>query len=148
MTEHSKPRIVVSRCLGSDVCRYDGEAITFDFVRALEPHVRLVKLCPEVEIGLGTPRPPIQIEIRDGERRLIQPSTGLDLTDRMIAWRETTLDSLAQPDGFILKSRSPTCGIADTKVFSAGGERRLGRGPGMFAEAVLARFPDAAVEGT
>ncbi len=53
MTGYAKPRVVASRCLGSDTCRYDGATISNEFLKALEPNVRLVKMCPEVEIGLG-----------------------------------------------------------------------------------------------
>jgi uncharacterized protein YbgA (DUF1722 family) len=50
-------------------------------------------------------------------------------------------------DGFILKSRSPSCGIKDTKIYSGdGGTQPSMRGPGMFGGAVLERFPRAAIE--
>jgi uncharacterized protein YbgA (DUF1722 family)/uncharacterized protein YbbK (DUF523 family) len=144
MASYAKPHVVVSRCLGFDACRYNGEMIPDRFLAALDSHARLTTVCPEVEIGLGTPRPTIRIE---GEaRRLVQPSTGLDLTERMVAYREERLDALDAPDGFVLKARSPSCGITDAKVHAPGGKGTLGHGPGLFAEGVLDRFPDVAVE--
>ena len=56
-----KPRIVVSRCLGFDHCRYNGDVIKDDFVEALTPFVEYITVCPEVEIGLGVPRKPIRL---------------------------------------------------------------------------------------
>jgi uncharacterized protein YbgA (DUF1722 family)/uncharacterized protein YbbK (DUF523 family) len=117
------------------------------FLSALRDHARISVVCPEVEIGLGVPRDPIQI-VQDGEvRRLIQPSTGLDLTAKMLDFREDYLAGLGEVDGFVLKSRSPSCGITDAKVHAPKKNApTLGRGPGLFAAAVLDRFPSAAVE--
>ncbi len=56
-----KPVVVVSKCLGFDSCRYNGEIIDAPFVDKLRSHVTFVPVCPEVEIGLGVPRKPIRI---------------------------------------------------------------------------------------
>jgi uncharacterized protein YbgA (DUF1722 family) len=64
----------------------------------------------------------------------------------MRTWQEKSLAVIQQPDGFVLKSRSPSCGITDAKMVAPGGKGTLGRGPGIFAEAVLERFPEAAIE--
>lgn len=154
MSTHSRPRVVVSQCLGFAAVRYDGQALRSRFVEALRDHVEFVQVCPEVGIGLGVPRDPIRIEVTAGGRaraagelRLVQPSTSRDLTDKMHAFAETFLEEVRPVDGFILKSRSPSCGITDAKRFEAGAEDTLdGRGPGLFARAVLERFPHAAVE--
>ncbi len=42
MRDFARPRSVVSRCLGFDACRYDGEVIPNRFLRSLEPHVEFV----------------------------------------------------------------------------------------------------------
>lgn len=146
--EHAKPTLVVSRCLGFDACRYDGEALSAPFLAELAPTVDLVPVCPEMEIGLGVPRPPIRIVMENGGRRLVQPSTGLDLTARMTKFRERFLAGTGAVDGFVLKARSPSCGVSDTKVFSGSDHDApvFHLGPGMFAEAVKARFPGIPVE--
>ena len=78
-----KPRVVVSRCIEFDRCRYNGDMISSDVVRALKRHVDFVPVCAEVEIGLGVPRDPIRVaSFRDG-LRLVQPSPELDVTERM-----------------------------------------------------------------
>src|SRR6478609_4821593 len=56
----ARPRIVLSRCLELDACRYNGAAIRAPLVRRLEDHVELIPICPEVEVGLGVPRDPIR----------------------------------------------------------------------------------------
>lgn len=141
------PRVVVSRCLGFAAVRYDGQVLHSRFVEALRDHVEFVQVCPEVGMGLGVPRDPIRIEVTAGDTRLVQPSTGRDLTDAMQDFAESFLDGVGEVDGFILKAKSPSCGITDTKRFEPGAEEPLDDlGAGLFARAVLERFPHAAVE--
>lgn len=140
------PVVVLSRCLGVEACRYNGKMIREDFIHQLSSYVRFRPVCPELEIGLGVPRDPIQIIAGDGGRTLVQPATGRDLTQSMTTFSQAFLKRLNDVDGFILKSRSPSCGIRDTRIHDADQVTVLERGAGVFAAAVLERFPDAAVE--
>lgn len=152
-TEFPKPRLVLSKCLELEACRYNGVTIRAPLVTRLERHVELLPVCPEVEIGLGVPRDPVRL-VRMGEPeeapRMVQPSTGRDLTEAMTSFSDRFLGEVGEVDGFLLKSRSPSCGIKDTKVFTpASGEQKgmpVDKGSGLFARAVLERFGDAAVE--
>ncbi|HEX5131347.1 MAG TPA: DUF523 domain-containing protein [Candidatus Krumholzibacteria bacterium] len=143
------PIVVASRCLGFDTCRYDGEIVRDDIVARIAGHVRMIPVCPEIEIGLGVPRPPVRVvRLKDGDR-LIQPETGRDLTDEMNAFAARFLDWIGEKgvDGFILKSRSPSCGHGDTAIFAgASGEELQELESGLFARAARARFPDAVIE--
>ena len=56
-----KPRIVISKCIGFEACRYNGEIVEDKFVRRLAGNVEFICVCPEVEIGLGTPREAVRI---------------------------------------------------------------------------------------
>lgn len=144
---HPRPRLVLSRCLELAACRYDGSTIRARFVRLLAPHVDLVPVCPEVEIGLGVPRAPVRLVHVGGEPHLQQPATGRDVTDDMRAFAAGFLDTLGEVDGFLLKSRSPSCGMKDVKVYpGTQGAAPAGKGVGLFAAAVLERHPDVAVE--
>lgn len=146
--------MVLSKCLELEAVRYDGSRIPYDLVRELEPWVEWVPVCPEVEIGLGVPREPIRLVRlrRDApssgaaETRLLQPATDRDVTEAMRGFAADFLDALGPVDGFLLKNRSPSCGPSDVKVYAASGGSTVGRGPGLFAEAVLARHPGLAVE--
>ena len=143
----ARPRVVVSRCLGFEACRYNGEILENPFLGRLASHVRLVTVCPEVAIGLGTPRDPIRIVRDDGGDRLIQPSTERDLTRPMEEFSREFLAGVGEVEGFVLKARSPSCAITDTKIHHPQGQAGpLGEGPGLFARAVLEDFPGAAVE--
>ncbi len=140
------PVVVLSRCLGVEACRYNGKMIREDFIHHLSSYVKFRPVCPELEIGLGVPRDPIQIIAGDGARTLVQPATGRDLTRSMTTFSQAFLKQLKDVDGFILKSRSPSCGIRDTRIHDADQETVLERGAGIFAAAVLEHFPDAAVD--
>jgi uncharacterized protein YbgA (DUF1722 family)/uncharacterized protein YbbK (DUF523 family) len=142
-----QPIVVVSQCLGFAAVRYNGAMLQDDFVQALGRHVQFVQVCPEVGIGLGVPRDPIRLIVENDERRLVQPSTHRDLTALMHRFSTQFLDDLRHADGFILKSRSPSCAIKDSKTYFASGPMPApGKGPGLFAEHVLRRFPHAAIE--
>jgi uncharacterized protein YbbK (DUF523 family) len=142
MPKSAKPRVVASRCLGFAACRYDGAIINDPFVRRLRRSVTFIPVCPEMEIGLGCPRDPIRIVMSRGRRRLVQPSTGRDLTELMERFVRDFVGSLGRVDGFLLKSRSPSCGIGDAKVFAGETDRvPLRFGCGFFGGAVLRGFP-------
>ena len=49
----ARPRLVLSRCLELDACRYDGASIRAPVVRRLAAHVELMPICPEVAVGLS-----------------------------------------------------------------------------------------------
>jgi uncharacterized protein YbgA (DUF1722 family)/uncharacterized protein YbbK (DUF523 family) len=142
-----KPIVVVSKCLGFARCRYNGITIDDDFVTYLKPYVQYQPVCPEVEIGLGVPRNPIRVVRKQNLHRLMQPATGLDHTDTMRDFCSAFLERLTDVDGFFLKSRSPSCGIKDVKIFaSIEKSPGIGKDAGFFGKAVMERFPHLPVE--
>ena len=143
MTESfPRPALVVSRCLGFEPVRYNGQIVRDDFVQRLAMWCDVTVVCPEVEIGLGVPRPPVRlVRPRGGQTELIQPDTGRHLTWTMNEFASRFLDHVAEADGFVLKSRSPSCGLGDAKVFASTDETEpLGRESGMFARSVQCAF--------
>ena len=143
----TKPIVVVSKCITFSPVRWDGTIIASEFVEKLKPYVEFVPVCPEVEIGLGVPRSPIRLVSRDGDIRLIQPSTGLDLSEKMAEFAERFLGSLKGVDGFILKSASPSSGFRNVKIYPrAEKSASIARGSGFFGGAVLKKYPNLAIE--
>ncbi len=147
-----RPRVGISRCLLGDAVRYDGthkrDAVLVD---TLSRHVEWVPVCPEVEIGMGTPREPIGLVAHAhgvpsaGARvRLVGLSTGEDWTGRMQAWAHERLKALVPLglSGYVFKARSPSCGIHGVPV-QAGDMERVGRG--LFAQVLIAAMPDLPV---
>ena len=142
-----KPVVVISKCLGFDSCRYDGSRIDTPLVDKLEDHVTFRPVCPEVEIGLGIPRKPIRIVSVEGKNALYQPATGKDFTGPMQTFVETFLDSLTEVDGFLLKNRSPSCGVGDAKIHDGFEEgARIFKGSGFFGGAISEKFTGVPVE--
>ena len=147
MRKFVKPRVVVSKCLEFDHCRYNGDMISSLIVAKLKEYVDFLSVCAEVEIGLGIPRSPVKIILDKGEHRLIQPTSGKDVTEDMKAFCTGFLDSLGDVDGFILKFRSPSCGLKDVKVYpSVSKSGAIGKTSGYFGEAVLKRYPFLPIE--
>lgn len=142
-----RPRVVISKCLGFDRCRYDGEMIAAPFVQKLKDCVDFYPICPEVEIGLGIPRKPVRIVTIDDKPHLYQPATGQDVTEPMQRFAKRFLDALPDVDGFLLKHRSPSCGPGDVKIYPGfePGSRTL-QGSGFFGGAILERFDKIPVE--
>ncbi|MBN1871624.1 MAG: DUF1722 domain-containing protein [Candidatus Omnitrophica bacterium] len=142
-----KPNIFSSKCLGFAKCRWNGEIIQEGFIDKLKPHVKFITTCPEYEIGLGIPRDPIRIVLKQNAYRLMQLNTERDLTERMNGFVSEYLASLKEIDGFILKDRSPSCGIKEVKVYPGlEPSSSIKKTSGFFGEGVLKRYPHAAVE--
>jgi uncharacterized protein YbgA (DUF1722 family)/uncharacterized protein YbbK (DUF523 family) len=147
MRSYPKPSIVISKCLGFDACRWNAAMLHDEFVERLKARVDFQPVCAEVEMGLGVPRDPVRLVRSDGGVRLFQPGKERDVTEEMVRFANGFLDSLGNVDGFLLKSRSPSCGIKDTKVYPSPGKvASVGKSAGMFGNLVLERFPFHPVE--
>jgi uncharacterized protein YbgA (DUF1722 family)/uncharacterized protein YbbK (DUF523 family) len=141
-------RIGISACLLGDEVRYDGGHKRNAFLAGeLGPFVEWVKVCPEVEIGMGTPREAIRLTAQDGRVRLIEVTSGTDYTGKMDAYAARRVDALARERlcGYVLKKDSPSCGMARVKVHGDKGPPAR-TGVGRFAAALLERFPDLPIE--
>jgi uncharacterized protein YbgA (DUF1722 family)/uncharacterized protein YbbK (DUF523 family) len=142
-----KPIVVSSKCIEFAACRWNGLMIKDDFVRQLTPFVEFRPVCPEFEIGLGIPRDPIRVVKSKGKLTLFQPTTGKDFSRQMNVFSQGYLESLDEVDGFILKGRSPSCGIKDVKIYGGIDKAPVtGKGTGFFGQAVIDRYPDLPVE--
>ncbi len=134
-----RPRVGVSSCLLGQEVRFNGGHKRFRFLTdELGPHVDWVPYCPEVEIGLGTPREPVRLTTGG---RLVNRSGTADHTSVMAA-----LPLPAGVDGYVFKAKSPSCGIWGSPRYRDDGEASGGHGRGLYAERVLASFPLLAVE--
>ena len=147
MREFPKPIVVVSKCITFEPVRWNGQIIASEFVEKIKPYVNFMPVCPEVEIGLGVPRNPIRIVLVKGEKKLLQPTTGFDFTDKMEKFSESFLNSLDGVDGFILKSASPSSGFKNVKVYpSIESVSSIEKAAGFFGGAVGQKFSNLAVE--
>ena len=147
MSDFSRPLIGISKCLEFDMCRYDGSRINNNFVRNMREYVEFVPVCPEVGIGLGSPRKPIRLVTIDGKKNLYQPSSKKNLTEDMHDYGKKFAGSNSKLDGFIFKRDSPTCGISDVRLYHKLGDHvGYSKTSGMFSEDVLKNFPNIVKE--
>jgi uncharacterized protein YbbK (DUF523 family)/uncharacterized protein YbgA (DUF1722 family) len=143
----------ISSCLLGEEVRWDGGHQRHSFlVEVLGPRVEWVKVCPELEAGLGVPREAMAFVRSEGGRALMGAESGGDLTVRMRTAAVARADELAASDlcGYVLKSNSPSCGLGGARVYETlvdlrndGPFERSARG--VFAEALVAASPELPV---
>lgn len=142
-----RPKILISKCLGFEDCRYNGSIIKFDLLDLMKNTIDFIPICPEVEIGLSVPRESLRLVKTQETIDLVQPYYKRYLTEEMEAYSKKVLENSSDIDAFILKGRSPSCGIKDVKIYS-GMEKSpvIDKGQGIFAREVLNKFPYLPVE--
>lgn len=136
-------RVAVSECLLGARVRWDGDHNGDVWPRErLEGVFSLVGLCPEVGIGMGVPRPPIQLRASaDAPRAAAVDEPELDYTDQLASWHRTVAGTLADVSGYIFADRSPSCGLKGVKVYAEDGSwQRVGTG--IHAAAVATAYPE------
>ncbi|WP_089329543.1 DUF523 and DUF1722 domain-containing protein [Actinomadura meyerae] len=151
MPDAPRPRLAVSSCLLGEPVRYNGGHSRDRFLTgSLAAHVDWVPVCPEIEIGLGAPRDSLHL-LSDG--RIVGKDPGRDHTGAMAALAGDRIPGLADIDGYVFKSRSPSCGLLGLPRYASGrpGERTDGqpvdrRGRGVFAALVTEALPYLPVE--
>ena len=135
-----RPRVGVSSCLLGEEVRFNGGHKRYRFLTDdLGPHVDWVPYCPEVSIGLGTPREPIRLTAGG---RLVNRSGTADHTDSMMALPLPPGDL----DGYVFKAKSPSCGIRAIPRYGRDGLAARHDGRGLYADRVLTAFPLLAAE--
>lgn len=153
---HNRPdaeepiRIGISACLLGRKVRFDGGHKHDRYLTdTLGQYFQWVPVCPEVEVGLPTPRPTLRLESSGGGGavRMVMPKEDKDLTREMQRYAKSRVAALADEglSGYVLKKDSPSCGMERVKIYHGEGPpSRNGRG--LYAEALLARFPRLPVE--
>ena len=141
-------RVGISACLLGQEVRYDGGHKRDRYITdTLGQFFEWVPVCPEVELGLGTPRETLRLEGNSTAPRLVFAKGREDITEGMQAWAQDRLNGLAGRDlsGYILKSDSPSCGMERVRVYRPSGIPGKD-GVGIFARALMDRFPLLPVE--
>ena len=140
-------RIGISQCLLGDKVRYDGGHKRDSFlIEALGRHVEWVPVCPEAELGLGTPREPMRLVGDLQAPRLVTITTGIDHTDEMNHFAQQRVRQLEALDlsGYVFKADSPSCGITQVPLFNQ--DIETNDGVGLFARAFIEYFPLIPIE--
>ena len=141
-------RLGVSSCLLGEAVRYDGGHKRDRFLTdLLGQHVAFVPVCPELESGMGVPRPAMRLERAGRAVRLVEIASGRDHTSRMQRFAARRLRALRPLElcGYVLKKDSPSCGMARVKLYTKKGPARRD-GAGLFAAALREAWPSLPVE--
>lgn len=143
-----KPRIAISACLMGAEVRYNGGHKESRFCsRTLAEYFEFVQICPEVAIGLGTPREPIRLV---GDSHAPQAvgtvNPALNVTRELAAYGEQMAAELTDICGYIFMHKSPSCGMERVKVYRDNGALQREGGRGIYAAAFCARHPDLPIE--
>ncbi|QZI71737.1 DUF523 and DUF1722 domain-containing protein [Pseudomonas protegens] len=144
----AKPKIAISACLMGVEVRYNGGHKESRLCsRVLSDYFDFVPLCPEVAIGMGTPREPIRL-VGDPEqpRAVGTVDARLDVTLPLAEYGERMAAQVDDICGYIFMQNSPSCGLERVKVYQANGIPHRNGGRGIYAQAFCAQHPDLPVE--
>ncbi len=139
-----KIRIAVSACLLGHKVRHDQSHRHDAFLTGtLSQFCELIPICPEVESGLGLPREAMHLERKDGEIILVGSKTGRDLTAPMQHYSKKRVRDLLDEKifGYILKKRSPSCGLSAIAIIDHQDKSFKGMGAGVYTQQFLQTFP-------
>lgn len=136
-------KLGVSSCLLGNMCRYDGAHAKDQFiVKTLQNYFEFVPYCPEKMI-FSTPREAIRLVEVDEKIKVFTSHTKKDVTKEL---EDISIDCAKQIEnddlcGFILKSKSPTCGMARVKLYQEKTSLSENKAVGLFAKQIKERYP-------
>ena len=140
----NKIKIGVSSCLTGEKVRWNGDHKQDRYVKdTLSQFFEYVPVCPEVEVGMGTPRETVALYGSLEKPKMISRKTRTDWTHKMNRYTKDRIKDLSKDDlcGYIFKSKSPSCGMSRVPLYSEFGSHKVKHGPGMFANAFINSFP-------
>ncbi|GKX62077.1 membrane protein [Pragia fontium] len=145
---NGKIPIGVSACLLGEQVRFDGGHKRFDFLcDDLAPYVDLQPICPEMAIGLPSPRPALRLIQQGNDISLVTSRDNtIDYTDKMQAFSAAKAPQLSQLSGFIVCAKSPSCGMERVSVYSPKGDSAQKLGVGLFTAQLMKTLPWLPVE--
>lgn len=141
-------KIGISACLLGSPVRFNGGHKQSQLCSTTLAHYfEFVPACPEVAIGLGTPRQPIRLvgdPAQPKARGSVDPN--LDVTEALHSYGQQLASRLTDISGYILMQKSPSCGMERVKVYQDNGHPAEGGGSGIFAAALMQALPDLPIE--
>ncbi|MEP8945093.1 YbgA family protein [Enterobacter ludwigii] len=144
-----KPVIGISGCLTGSAVRFDGGHKRMGFVMdELAQWVNFRPVCPEMAIGLPTPRPALRLIVTDsGETQMrFSHAPHEDVTQKMADFTADYLPKIGDLAGFIVCAKSPSCGMERVRLYDENGNRGRKEGVGLFTATLLETLPWLPVE--
>ncbi len=130
-------KLGVSACLLGQKVRYDGKDKFANLTQYFDLKIyQLTPICPEIEMGLSIPRPPIEMRFIDKQIRLVQVDNyKQDFTHQFNNWFSKNTTPISQFNGYILKSKSPSCGYKTTPYYE--NDKTVKLNHGLFVTSLL-----------
>jgi uncharacterized protein YbgA (DUF1722 family)/uncharacterized protein YbbK (DUF523 family) len=126
----------ISACVAGEAVRFNGGSIKMPAIlKLLLEEVDIKPFCPEVAAGMLVPREPVHLVEQGGRARVVGSKTQTDYSQAVYAVSEAYIDVLRNEHlcGYILKSKSPSCGVQTAKIYDDKGNV-LGKVNGIFSE--------------
>lgn len=139
----------ISACLLGDSVRFDGGHKRCAFAAEdLAPFMRYEPVCPEMAIGLPTPRPALRLtETAENNVELcFSNGKGDPLTQEMQSFSEKKIASLHHLCGYIVCAKSPSCGMERVRVYQPDNNNNRKEGVGIFTRELMKQMPWLPVE--
>jgi uncharacterized protein YbbK (DUF523 family) len=133
-----RKKVIISACLLGHLCRYDGKTKKTDEIINAFGEYEIIPFCPEAPI-FGTPRERISVVNIGGKNRIITDKTNKDVTKLLEDEINSFIKKYPDADKIILKSKSPSCGLATTPVLNEHREK-LYDGNGIAAELFTKKY--------
>lgn len=163
----TKIAVGVSSCLLGDRVRFDGGHKSHSYItNTLGQYFAFTSYCPEVAIGLGTPRETIRlihsekddaesIAVKDSQKQAIPievkcvgtKTASLDVTQPLKAYANSEQQSHRSLYGYIVKKGSPSCGMERVRIYHSGKDLApTTSGRGIYTQQLMQNFPNLPVE--
>jgi len=138
----------ISACLLGENVRFDGGHSQSKYcLHTLSEFFKFRKFCPEMAAGLGTPRPAIRlVGDLDDPKLYYSNNPGEDLKGKLAKGYARFINEQSDLSGYILMKNSPSCGMSRIKVYQENGHSHVKRRSGLFAEALMEKYPNLPVE--
>lgn len=133
----------ISACLLGESVRFDGGHKRLTFATdELAPYVRYEPICPEMAIGLPTPRPALRLVKKEDEVALCFSKTGgEEITSQMQDFATRKVAGLHHLCGYILCAKSPSCGMERVRIYEPDSNNNRKEGVGIFTQALQREMP-------
>lgn len=129
--------VAISACLIGQNCRYNAEIKRDDELLSLLEGSKLIPFCPE-DSCFGTPRESMDlVELSSSRIRAISNETQEDLTDPILTYAKDFFKKHQNIDLYIGKDRSPSCGVASSRLYNLNAELISATTAGIMSEVAL-----------
>ncbi len=143
-----KIKLAISSCLLGNKVRYDGGHKRSRYcLDVMSDWFEYLPICPEMGIGMTSPRPPIRlVDSNNSIRVKLVEDNSSDFTNALQSFAKQTLSSLRNISGYIVIRNSPSCGMERVKVYHENGNPSNKSSQGAYIAEIMRLRPELPVE--